>query len=153
MTIELWWLFAFTVGYLALLFIIAWAADSGKLPHRFVTNPVVYTLSLGVYATSWTYYGSVGFADSSGFAFLTIYLGVTGAFLLGPYLLRPLLRLSREHQLASIADLMAFRYGGRGTGLLVTVFMLVGILPYISCLLYTSPSPRDKRQSRMPSSA
>jgi len=132
MTIELWWLFAFTVGYLALLFIIAWAADSGKLPHRFVTNPVVYTLSLGVYATSWTYYGSVGFADSSGFAFLTIYLGVTGAFLLGPYLLRPLLRLSREHQLASIADLMAFRYGGRGTGLLVTVFMLVGILPYIS---------------------
>lgn len=132
MTIELWWLFAFTVGYLALLFLIAWAADSGKLPQRIITSPVVYTLSLGVYATSWTYYGSVGFADSSGFAFLTIYLGVTGAFLLGPYLLRPLLRLSREHQLASIADLMAFRYGGRGTGLLVTVFMLVGILPYIS---------------------
>ena len=132
MTIELWWLIAFTVGYLASLFLIAWAADTGKLPQRIITNPVVYTLSLGVYATSWTYYGSVGFADSSGFAFLTIYLGVTGAFLLGPYLLRPILRLSRDHQLASIADLMAFRYGGRGTGLLVTVFMLVGILPYIS---------------------
>jgi len=132
MAIELWVLFAFTVGYLALLFLIAWGADSGKLPQRFISNPVIYTLSLGVYATSWTYYGSVGFANTSGFAFLTIYLGVTGAFLLGPYLLKPLLRLSREHQLSSIADLMAFRYGGRGTGLLVTLFMLVGILPYIS---------------------
>lgn len=132
MTIELWSLFAVTISYLALLFVIAWAADSGKLPQRIITNPVVYTLSLGVYATSWTYYGSVGLADTSGLAFLTIYLGVTAAFLLGPYLLRPLLRLSREHQLASIADLMAFRYGGRGTGLLVTIFMLVGILPYIS---------------------
>jgi len=132
MTIELWWLFAVTVGYLALLFVIAWAADSGKLPQRIISNPMVYTLSLGVYATSWTYYGSVGLAQQSGFAFLTIYLGVTGAFLLGPYLLRPLLRLSREHQLASIADLMAFRYGGRGAGLLVTVFMLIGIVPYIS---------------------
>jgi len=132
MTIELWWLFAVTVGYLALLFVIAWSAESGILPQRIISNPVVYTLSLGVYATSWTYYGSVGLAQQSGFAFLTIYLGVTGAFLLGPYLLRPLLRLSREHQLASIADLMSFRYGGRGVGLLVTVFMLVGILPYIS---------------------
>jgi len=132
MTIELWWLFAFTIGYLAMLFVIAWVADTGKLPQRVISNPIVYTLSLGVYATSWTYYGSVGLADTSGFAFLTVYLGVTGAFLLGPFLLKPLLRLSREHQLASIADLMAFRYGGRGTGLLVTIFMLVGILPYIS---------------------
>jgi len=132
MAIELGWLFAFTVGYLALLFLIAWSADSGKLPTRFISNPIIYTLSLGVYATSWTYYGSVGLANSSGYAFLTVYLGVTGAFLLGPYLLKPLLRLSREHQLTSIADMMAFRYGGRGTGLLVTLFMLLGTLPYIS---------------------
>ncbi len=132
MTIELGWLFAVTVGYLAFLFVIAWAADTKKIPQRFISNPWVYTLSLGVYATSWTYYGSVGLADNSGFAFLTIYLGVTGAFLVGPFILKPLLTLSREHQLASIADLMAFRYGGRGTGLLVTLFMLVGILPYIS---------------------
>jgi Na+/proline symporter len=89
-------------------------------------------LSLGVYATSWTYYGSVGLADRSGFAFLTIYLGLTGAFLLGPYILKPILRLCRDYQLTSIADLLAFRYGGRGTGFIVTVFMLVGILPYIS---------------------
>jgi len=130
--IELWWLFAIALAYLGLLFLIAYSADSGLLPRSLVSHPWVYALSLGVYATSWTYYGSVGLADRSGFAFLTIYLGLTGAFLLGPYLLKPILRLCRDYQLTSIADLLAFRYGGRGTGLIVTVFMLVGILPYIS---------------------
>lgn len=132
MGIELWWLFASAVAYLVILFLVAYAADSGLIPKRIVTNPIVYSLSLGVYATSWTYYGSVGLADSSGYAFLNIYLGVTGAFLLGPYILKPILTLCREYQLTSIADLLAFRYGGRGTGFVVTVFMLIGILPYIS---------------------
>ncbi len=132
MGIELGGLFAIALAYLGVLFIIAWLADSGWLPNWVVSNPVVYSLSLGVYATSWTYYGSVGLANSSGFAFLTIYLGVTGAFIVGPYLLRPILRLCVEHQLTSIADLLAFRYGGRATGFVVTLFMLVGILPYIS---------------------
>lgn len=132
MGIELWWLFAAAFTYLVILFLVAYAADSGLIPKRIVTNPVVYSLSLGVYATSWTYYGGVGLADSSGYAFLNIYLGVTGAFLLGPYILKPILTLCREYQLTSIADLLAFRYGGRGTGLVVTVFMLIGILPYIS---------------------
>ena len=132
MGIELGWLFAFALLYLGLLFIIAWCTDAGWFPEKLVSNPVVYSLSLGVYATSWTYYGSVGLADSSGYAFLTIYLGLTGAFVLGPYILRPILRLCTEHQLTSIADLLAFRYGGRATGFVVTLFMLVGILPYIS---------------------
>ncbi|MFK7996687.1 MAG: ATP-binding protein [Granulosicoccus sp.] len=132
MGIDLGWLFAIALAYLGVLFIIAWCADAGWLPAGLVSNPVVYSLSLGVYATSWTYYGSVGLADSSGYAFLTIYLGVTGAFVLGPYLLRPILRLCTEHQLTSIADLLAFRYGGRATGFVVTLFMIVGILPYIS---------------------
>ena len=132
MGIELWWLFAIALSYLALLFFIAYSADSGLLPQRIVSHPLIYSLSLGVYATSWTYYGSVGLADRSGYAFITIYLGVTGAFLLGPTILKPILRLCREHQLNSIADLLAFRYGGRATGFIVTLFMLVGILPYIS---------------------
>lgn len=118
--------------YLALLFLIAHAADSDWMPMRWVSNPIVYSLSLGVYATSWTYYGSVGLADSTGYAFLTIYLGVTGAFILGPRLLAPILALVREHQLTSIADLLAFRYGGRVAGFTVTTFMLIGILPYLS---------------------
>lgn len=132
MGIELGWLFAIVLVYLGSLFVIAWCTDAGYLPAKLVKHPLVYSLSLGVYATSWTYYGSVGLADSSGYAFLTIYLGVTGAFMLGPHLLKPILRLCRDYQLTSIADLLAFRYGGRATGFVVTLFMLVGILPYIS---------------------
>ncbi len=132
MGIDLALLFVIALAYLGLLFVIAWCADSGWLPDKWVRSPLVYSLSLGVYATSWTYYGSVGLADRSGFAFLNIYLGVTGAFILGPYILSPILKLCRENQLTSIADLLAFRYGGRATGFAVTSFMLVGILPYIS---------------------
>jgi len=132
MSLSIGWLFGIAVAYLVLLFLIAWSADQGLLPARLVRHPLVYSLSLGVYATSWTYYGSVGLADRSGYAFLTIYLGVTGAFLLGPWLLRPIQRLCTEYQLSSIADLLAFRYGGRATGFVVTLFMLVGILPYVS---------------------
>ena len=132
MGIDLGWLFAIALAYLGSLFVIAWCSDAGWLPTKLVKHPLIYALSLGVYATSWTYYGSVGLADRSGYAFLTIYLGLTGAFMLGPYLLKPILRLCRDYQLTSIADLLAFRYGGRATGFVVTLFMLVGILPYIS---------------------
>ena len=110
MGIDLAFLFAVALSYLGLLFIIAWCADRGWLPAKLIRSPVVYSLSLGVYATSWTYYGSVGLAARSGCAFLNIYLGLTGAFILGPYLLRPILRLCREHQLTSIADLLAFMW-------------------------------------------
>ena len=85
MKIELWLLFAVALLYLGTLFLIAYSADTGLIPNKVVSHPAIYALSLGVYATSWTYYGSVGLADSSGLAFLTIYLGVTAAFLLGPY--------------------------------------------------------------------
>jgi len=131
-SIPIGWLFGIALVYLGLLFLIAWSADRNLLSPALVRHPLVYSLSLGVYATSWTYYGSVGLADRSGFVFLTIYLGVTGAFLLGPWLLRPIQRLCTEQQLSSVADLLAFRYGGRATGFVVTLFMLVGILPYVS---------------------
>jgi Na+/proline symporter/signal transduction histidine kinase len=120
------------VVYLLLLFLIAHATETGRIPERLVNNPVVYVLSLGVYATSWSYYGSVGFAEQQGFLFLTIYLGVTIAFLLSPLLLKPLLRLTRDYQLTSLADLFAFRYRSQSAGVIVTLFMLVGSLPYIA---------------------
>lgn len=132
MKFELGTLFAASFIYLGLLFLIAYAAERGWFPSRMVRHPLTYVLSLGVYATTWTYYGSVGFAQSQGYNFLTIYLGVTLAFLLTPVLLHPLLRLVREYQLTSVADLFAFRYRSQWTGILVTLFMLVGMLPYIS---------------------
>lgn len=77
MTFELWQLFLAGVGYLLLLFLIAYAAERGWLPSKLARHPLTYTLSLGVYATSWSFYGSVGFAQAQGYSFLTIYLGVT----------------------------------------------------------------------------
>lgn len=132
MTFELGTLFVAGVAYLLLLFLIAYAAERGIIPSKVVRHPATYVLSLGVYATTWSFYGSVGFAQSQGYNFLTIYLGVTLAFMLTPVLLMPILRLTREYQLTSLADLFAFRYRSQATGVLVTLFMLVGILPYIS---------------------
>ncbi|AUN95781.1 sensor histidine kinase [Pseudazoarcus pumilus] len=129
---EIGTLYAVGVTYLAALFFVAYATDNRWLPDSLVRHPLVYALALGVYATSWTYYGSVGFAQIQGYNFLTIYIGVTLAFVLAPVMLAPLLRLVREHQLTSIADLFAFRYPSPWTGTVVTLFMLVGVLPYIA---------------------
>ena len=132
MAFELWILFLAGVGYLLLLFLIAYGAERGVIPSWVARHPITYVLSLGVYATSWTYTGSVGFAQVQGYNFLTIYLGVTLAFLLVPVLLMPILRLTRDYQLTSLADVFAFRFRHPLTGVLVTLFMLIGILPYIS---------------------
>ncbi len=132
MTLALSTLFLAGFAYLVLLFGVAYVTDRGWVPARWTAHPLVHTLSLGVYATSWSYYGSVGFADSDGYLFLTIYLGVTLALVLAPLLLRPILQLTSEYQLGSLADLMAFRYRSQAAGVLVTLFMLVGTLPYIA---------------------
>ncbi len=132
MTYDLSILFGTGVAYLAILFLVAYATERDLISSKWISHPVTYTLSLGVYASSWTYYGSVGFADTHGFQFLTIYIGVTLAFILSPILLRPILQLTREHQLTSLADLFAFRYRSQLAGILVTLFMLMGALPYIA---------------------
>jgi Na+/proline symporter/signal transduction histidine kinase len=132
MTFELWPLFLAGVGYLGLLFLVAYAAEREWVPRSLTRHPITYALSLGVFATSWSFYGSVGFAKTSGYNFLTIYLGVTLAFLLTPVLLQPILRLTREYQLSSLADLFAFRYRSQWAGVLVTLFMLAGTLPYFA---------------------
>ncbi len=132
MTFDLGYLFGAGVAYLALLFLIAYAVDRGWIPSKVARHPATYVLSLGVYATSWTYYGSVGFAQTEGYNFLTVYLGVTLAFIVTPFLLQPILRLTREYQLSSLADVFAFRFRSQLAGILVTLFMLAGTLPYIA---------------------
>ncbi len=132
MSHDLALLFGAAVCYLILLFLLAYATEREFIPERWASHPAVYVLSLGVYATSWSYYGSVGFAAEQGYLFLTIYLGVTFAFLLSPVLLRPILKLTREYQFSSLADLLAFRYRSSFAGVLVTLFTLLGALPYIA---------------------
>ena len=132
MQFELWQLFLVGVSYLGILFLIATATDRNWLPSGIARHPLVYTLSIGVYATSWSFYGSVGFAEQEGYNFLTIYLGTTLAFVASPILLRPILKLTETYRLASLADLFAFRYHSQFAGILVTLFILAGTLPYMS---------------------
>ncbi len=132
MQFELWQLFLVGVCYLGILFLVATATDRHWIPASIVHHPIVYTLSIGVYATSWSFYGSVGFAEKEGYNFLTIYLGTTLAFVASPILLRPILKLTESYRLASLADLFAFRYHSQFAGILVTLFILTGTLPYMS---------------------
>jgi signal transduction histidine kinase/Na+/proline symporter len=132
MTLELGTLVVASLAYLLVLFLIAYAAERGRIPSRFTQHPLVFALALGVYATSWSYFGSVGYAAQHGFRYLGIYLGATLSCLLVPVLWRPLLKLTRELQLTSLADLFAFRYPGQATGTLVTLVLLAGTLPYLA---------------------
>ncbi|MFT3776377.1 MAG: ATP-binding protein [Minicystis sp.] len=132
MALSVGHLFVATLAYLAILFLIAHAAERGAIPARVARHPATYALSLGVYASSWTYYGSVGFAERHGLAFLAIYLGPTLAGIAVPAIFLPVLRLARDYQLGSLADLFAFRFQSRRVGALVTVFALVASIPYVA---------------------
>ncbi len=150
MSYSLELLFGLGLLYLFVLFFVAYATDVGLVPARLARHPLVYTLSLGVYATTWSFYGSVGFAAQQGYNFLTIYLGVTLAFLLAPLLLLPLLRMVRNYQLTSLADLFTFRYRSQWSGVLVTLFMLVGALPYLSLQIEAVTGSLKLLSSRTP---
>ncbi|MEZ5591443.1 MAG: sodium:solute symporter [Gammaproteobacteria bacterium] len=123
--------------YIGLLFAIAYygdkRADSGR---SLINKPVVYTLSIAVYCTAWTFYGSVGRAASTGVGFLPIYLGPTLVALLFWLVLRRIVRIAKTQRITSIADLIASRYGkSQLLGGLVTVIAIIGIMPYISIQL------------------
>jgi Na+/proline symporter/signal transduction histidine kinase len=121
-------------GYVSLLFVIAYygdkRADAGL---SIISNPYIYALSLAVYCTAWTFYGSVGFATQSGLSFLTIYIGPTLMVMLGWLVLRKIIRISKVHRITSIADFIASRYGKSPTlGGVVTIIAVAGIIPYIA---------------------
>ncbi|WP_281648109.1 sensor histidine kinase [Parendozoicomonas sp. Alg238-R29] len=132
MTLELSQLATFSVVYLSLLFGAAWLTDQGWIPRRITSHPLVYTLALGVYTSAWAFYGAVGMAHQYGFVFLAYYLGICGAFLLAPVLLAPLLRITRDYQLSSLADLFAFRFRSSFAGTLTTTIMLLAMLPLVA---------------------
>ena len=123
--------------YLGLLFAVAywadWRADKGR---SVIASPTVYALSLAVYCTAWTYYGSVGRAAETGIGFLPTYLGPTIAAALWGFLLLKMIRVSKSQRITSIADFIASRYGkSQVLGGLVTVIAILGIVPYIALQL------------------
>lgn len=124
-------------AYVGLLFAIAAygdrRADAGR---SLIANPYIYALSLAVYCTSWTFYGSVGRAASGGIGFLPIYLGPTLMAALWWFVLLKMIRISKANRITSIADFVASRYGkSHLLGGLVTVIAVVGIIPYIALQL------------------
>ena len=123
--------------YLCLLFAIAYFGDKRADRGRsLIANPYIYALSIAVYCTSWTFYGSVGRAASAGVGFLPIYIGPTLTFVLAWYLIRKIIRISKVNRITSIADFIASRYGKSSLlGGLVTIIAVLGILPYISLQL------------------
>ncbi len=124
-------------AYLLLLFAVAWWADRRAAVGRSVIgNAWVYALSMAVYCTAWTYFGSVGRAASGGVWFLPIYLGPMLAMLLAWMVLRKMIRIARTYRLTSIADFVASRYGKSPLlAGLVTLITVVGIVPYIALQL------------------
>src|SRR5512133_1546155 len=130
-------IFLTSFAYLGLLFAIAYYADQRADAGRtIIASPYIYSLSLGVYATAWTFYGSVGRAASDGIGFLPIYIGPTLMIALWWVVLRKILRISKQNRITSLADFIASRYGKSALlGGVVTVIAVIGILPYISLQL------------------
>ena len=126
------------LAYVVFLFLVAWRverrADRGQL--GFLRSPLVYTLSLSIYCTAWTFYGAVGYAARSGLEFATIYLGPTIVFVGWWWILRKLVRIGRMQRVTSIADLVSSRFGKSNLlGVIVTVIAVVAATPYIALQL------------------
>jgi Na+/proline symporter/signal transduction histidine kinase len=132
-----WVIATASFAYLGVLFAIAYygdkRADAGR---SIIANPTIYALSLAVYCTTWTFYGSVGRAASTGIGFLPIYLGPTLMAGLWWFVMLKIIRISKANRITSIADFVSSRYGkSQLLGGLVTIIAVIGIVPYISLQL------------------
>ena len=124
-----------SAAYLGLLFAVARFGDARADAGKSIISANVYALSLAVYCTSWTFFGSVGRATSGGLSFLTIYIGPTLMLLCVGVIIK-MIRISKAQRITSIADFIASRYGkSQLLAGLVTVIAVVGVVPYIALQL------------------
>ncbi|UCE79471.1 MAG: PAS domain S-box protein [Nitrospiraceae bacterium] len=123
----------YILAYLCVLFLIAYYADRREKAGRsIVSNPYIYSLSLAVYCTSWTFYGSVGKAATSGLPFLTIYIGPTLIAGLWWIVLRKIINIAKNNRITTISDFIGSRYGNSiFLSALVAIVAVVGITPYL----------------------
>lgn len=126
-----------SLAYLLLLVGVAYWADRRAVQNRSViARPWVYALSMAVYCTAWTFFGSVERAATGGVWFLPIYLGPTLAMVLGWVVVRKMIRIAKTHRITSIADFIASRYGkSQALAALVTLVAVIGLVPYIALQL------------------
>ncbi|MCO5119060.1 MAG: sensor histidine kinase [Burkholderiaceae bacterium] len=126
------------IGYVGLLFLLAYASDalSARGHVGFLRSPLVYTLSISVYCTSWTFYGAAGTAARRGLEFLPIYMGPSLVFIAWWFILRKLIRISHSQRITSIADFLSSRFGkSNALAVLVTMIVVVVVTPYIALQL------------------
>ena len=132
-----WIVIAVALGYIGLLFVVASYGDRLRLfggEQR--TRLLIYPLSLAIYCTSWTFFGSVGLAARTGYDFLAIYLGPVLMMALATPLVIRIVRLAKTHNITSIADFIAARYGkNQGVAATVALIAIVGTVPYIALQL------------------
>src|SRR5665213_1428044 len=132
-----WVIIAVALGYIGLLFRVASYGDRIRgFGRTRRARLLIYPLSLAFYCTSWTFFGSVGFASRNGYEFLTIYIGpVLMVGLCSPLIAR-IVRLAKEQNITSIADFIAARYGkGQAVAAIVALIAIVGSVPYIALQL------------------
>jgi Na+/proline symporter/signal transduction histidine kinase len=130
-----WHLIVVIVSYLGLLFALAYWAEHNK-NNKWLNSAWIYALSLAVYSSAWTYYGSIGTAATTGLQFLPIYLGPVIAFPIWVLVMRKTIRIAKIHKVSSIADFLSVRYGqSRRLGALVALVLILGVVPYISLQL------------------
>lgn len=129
-----WVLLLVSLAYVGLLFGVAWLGDRRPLyPARQWLRPVVYSLALAVYCSSWTFYGAVGTAASSGLGFLPIYLGPLLMMVFGWRVLERMALATRDQNIVSIADFIASRYGrAQHLAALVSMIALIAAVPYLA---------------------
>ncbi|MCL1668818.1 ATP-binding protein [Elizabethkingia ursingii] len=124
-------LFFVVLFYLALLFLVAHLAEK-KRSKLWINNPYIYALSLAVYCSAWTYYGSIGVAATSGLDYLPIYIGPAMIIPAWIYINTRIVRISRVNKISSLADFIALRYGNsRSLSSIITIVCLLAIVPYI----------------------
>ncbi|WP_339487221.1 hybrid sensor histidine kinase/response regulator [Pseudomonas sp. EL_65y_Pfl2_R95] len=127
---------AVALTYMAVLFAIAFYGDRRRKPLSPKIRAWVYSLSLTVYCTSWTFFGAVGQSAEQLWSFLPIYIGPTLLLLFAPWVLQKMVLISKQENITSIADFIAARYGkSQGLAIAVALICLVGVLPYIALQL------------------
>lgn len=120
------------ITYLAVLFGIAFIAEKGWLGRRIIGHPITYVLSLGIFASAWSFYGVIELANRYGYGVLAYYLGTGALFLFSPFLLKPLIELAKRFQINSMADLLVFRYHSHMVGGMVTLAMFLAMAPLLA---------------------
>jgi hypothetical protein len=135
--LQTWVVLPVALAYIGILFAIARYGDKRADQGRsIIANPYTYALSLGVYATAWTFYGSVGRAAGDGVGFLPIYIGPTLMMALWWLVMRKIIRISKTNRITSLADFISSRYGKSALlAGLVTIIAVVGVIPYIALQL------------------